>query len=142
MTPTLSPEALEQANEAFYRTFEALDLEAMGHLWEDSERVFCVHPGWQALKGRGPVMESWEVILANTTQIRFTLTGVEARVIGEVGVVTLHENIISQVSEERHTATAVSTNLFAWHGQLEGWKLFHHHASLTTLHEDEEGMVS
>ena len=104
----IGTESLIAANAAFYETFEALDMDGMAGLWEESDRIFCVHPGWQALRGRQSILESWEVILANTTRIKFTLTGVEARVEGELGIVTVHENIISEVGKERHSAAAVS----------------------------------
>ena len=133
-------ETLIEANAAFYHAFEALDLDAMGALWENSERVYCVHPGWQPLHGHDAVLESWGVILANTNQIAITLTGMEARLDGDLGIVTVHENIISRVGEQNHSASAVSTNLFARHG--DGWKLFHHHASLTALPGEDEGPVN
>ena len=146
-TPDLTPanpshESLLAANRAFYATFEALDLEAMGRLWETSERVFCVHPGWQALRGRDAVLESWGVILANTTRIQITLTGVEARVDGGLGIVTHHEHILSQVGDQRHTASAVSTNLFAYDADTSTWMLFHHHASLTAAPDEIDGPVN
>lgn len=133
-------ESLIAANAAFYDTFEALDMEGMARLWEESDRIFCVHPGWQALRGRKSVLESWEVILANTTRIKFTLTGVEARVEGRLGIVILHENIISQVGKERHSAAAVSTNLFT--RDDGGWKLIHHHASLTAMDDEDHGPIN
>ena len=142
-SPDTAPvDTLLAANRAFYGAFEALDLGAMASVWEESERIFCVHPGWQALRGHEAVMESWAVILSNTSRIQFTLTGVEARTSGEVGIVTLHENILSQVGSQRHTASAVSTNLFLLDRELGQWKLFHHHASLTVLPEESEGPVN
>nr|NIP74171.1 nuclear transport factor 2 family protein [Gammaproteobacteria bacterium] len=60
--------SLLAANERFYRTFESLDYPAMAALWEDSERVFCVHPGWAPLRGTRPVLESWQRIIENTAE--------------------------------------------------------------------------
>lgn len=126
--PTI--DSLIEANAAFYRAFESLDLPALEKAWDAGDRLFCVHPGWQALSGREAVMDSWRAILANTGKIAFTLTRVEARIAGTVGIVTLYENIDSQVGNERHRASAIATNLFRYDQREGGWKLFHHHASL------------
>lgn len=122
--------SLIEANAAFYRALESLDPAAMAEVWEASERAFCVHPGWQALHGYEAVQSSWRAIITNTGRIGFTLTAVQAHVAGDVGVVTCYENIRSEVAGEPHTATAIATNLFAYDPET-GWKLFHHHASLT-----------
>ncbi|CAN5365898.1 hypothetical protein BH23ACT3_BH23ACT3_15240 [soil metagenome] len=34
------------ANQAFYDAHEQQDLGAMRSVWEHSDRVVCVHPGW------------------------------------------------------------------------------------------------
>src|ERR1051326_4588679 len=47
------------ANEAFYRAFNQKDTAAMSVVWSESVEVGCVHPGWNVLTGREPVMESW-----------------------------------------------------------------------------------
>lgn len=141
-SPAATIDSLMAANQAFYGAFEALDLDAMAAIWEESDRIFCVHPGWQVLRGHGAVMKSWTAIMANTSRIQFTLTGVEARLSGEVGIVMLHENITSQVGGERHSASAVSTNLFVLDHGSGQWKLFHHHASLTILPDDSTGPVN
>jgi len=138
-----TPDSLLAANERFYRAFEALDYPAMAALWAEGEEVFCVHPGWSGLRGAGPVLESWRRIIANTASIQFTLTQVKAVVVGEVGVVTLYENIASQVAGEPHTATTVATNVFRFDARAGAWKLFHHHASPASLPgEPREGMLN
>ena len=121
--------ALLSANERFYRIFEALDYAAMEELWEKSDRVFCVHPGWSPLHGEKPVMDSWKRIIENTAAMHFELVDVRARLEDDTGVVTLFEVIHSQVGQERHNSGAVSTNLFAYDSQAGVWKLYHHHAS-------------
>lgn len=130
-------ESLIEANAAFYRAFEALDMEALERAWDDGDRLYCVHPGWQALSGRAAVMESWRAILTNTGQITFALTNVEARIAGTVGIVTLYETIDSHVGTERHRASAIATNLFRYDQRAGGWKLFHHHASLSAVPDDD-----
>lgn len=129
---------LLEANERFYRVFEKLDYGAMEALWEQSDRVFCVHPGWSPLYGEKPVMDSWKRIMENTAVMHFDLVNVQGRVEGHTGVVTLFEQIQSQVGQERHSSGAVSTNLFAYDAQSGMWRLFHHHASNAVVPDDFE----
>ena len=131
-------ESLLAANERFYRTFERLDYPAMAALWEDSERVFCCHPGWAPLRGTRPVLESWERIIANTAEMHFALSGAEAALSGDVGIVTVFEGIYSTVGHERHSSGVISTNLFGWDAETGMWKIFHHHASHAVVPEDTE----
>ena len=130
-------ESLIEANAGFYRAFESLDMAAMEDAWDAGDGLFCVHPGWQALIGREAVLESWRMILANTGKIGFTLSSIEARIAGTVGIVTLHENIDSRVGSERHRAGAFATNLFRYDQRAGRWKLFHHHASLAMAPDDD-----
>jgi ketosteroid isomerase-like protein len=138
MPDARTPDGLLAANERFYRTFERLDFPALAALWEDSARVFCVHPGWPPLRGTRPVLESWERIIANTVEIHFTLSGAEAHVAGDLGVVTVYETIHSAVGTERHSSSAVSTNLFGYDAGAGLWRIFHHHAAHTVLPGDPE----
>ena len=41
-------------------------------------RVSCVHPGWPVLTGRGEVLRSYALIMANTEYIQFFLTDVRS----------------------------------------------------------------
>lgn len=134
--PTLK--SLLAANERFYLVFENLDYPAMEALWEKSGRIFCVHPGWEVLRGERPVLDSWRRIIENTASMHFDLLRVEARLEGDVGIVTLYEHISSQVGHERHTSGVVSTNIFAFDRAASDWKLFHHQASHTAIPSDPE----
>jgi len=134
-------ESLLRANARFYEMFQALDYPAMEALWEKSERVFCVHPGWQALRGWHPVLESWKRIIDNTVSISFTLTQIAAHVDGAVGIVTQYESISTTVDQERHSAGTVSTNLYAFDFDTGEWRIFHHHAAHAAVPEEEEGAV-
>lgn len=138
---SLSSASLLAANERFYRTFEALDYAAMESLWENSDRVFCVHPGWAPLRGRRAVLDSWKRIIENTAEIRFTLSGDQGHITGDVGAVTVYETISSTVGSERHTSGAVSTNLFAYDAGAGLWRIFHHHASHVVVPEEEGGVL-
>jgi len=81
--------AVLEANAAFYRAFESLDLRRMEEVWVRVPYIKCVHPGWGLLVGWGPVMESWQQIFANTALMRFKLTHVQAEVTGDLAWVVL-----------------------------------------------------
>ena len=130
--------SLLEANQRFYRVFETLDFSAMEALWEKSDRVFCVHPGWSPLYGERPVLDSWKRIIENTATMQIDLIDVRARLEGKIGVVTLFEQIQSQVGQERHSSGAISTNLFSFDESLGLWKLYHHHASNAVVPDEFE----
>lgn len=77
-----SEEQVAKANRAFYAAFEARDLEAMGEVWECSDRATVTHPGWPTLRSWDRVAESWRAIFANTPYIQFFLTDEEVAVVG------------------------------------------------------------
>jgi ketosteroid isomerase-like protein len=99
----------------------------MSRLWEHSDRVVCTHPGWATLRGWGQVAASFFALFQNSQQLQFILTKEKAEVAGDVGWVTVDENIL-----QTESATTVSAlNLFV---RNEGgdWKLVAHHASPVT----------
>ncbi|THA25186.1 DUF4440 domain-containing protein [Streptomyces sp. RKND-216] len=138
-------EAVEEANTALYEAVERGDLETLGGLWLDAE-VSVVHPGWPVLTGRGEVMRSYALIMANTEYIQFFLTDVEISVIGDTAVVSCTENILSggQAEEDGDLGPlvgglVVATNVFR---RVEdgSWKLWSHHGSPVLVEgEDDDG---
>ena len=82
------------ANAAFYDAFERRSLMAMSAVWEHSERVVCVHPGWPILRSWGIVEESWRRIFAGPGRTQFILTNEVVTVHGDVAWVTLDENLV------------------------------------------------
>lgn len=123
--------AVTAANAELYAAFEAGDVDRMEAIWDDSDDVRCVHPGWPMLRGRSRVLRSWSVIMANTNYIQFFLTGVEAHVDGDLAVVTCEENILTAVAEPdgslSQSATVVTTNIFRLRDGR--WRLWAHHGS-------------
>ena len=112
------------ANAAFYAAFEARDLDAMSLVWEHSDRIICTHPGWASLRGWAQVAASFFALFQNSLQLQFILTKERAEVAGDVGWVTVDENIL-----QSSTATTVSAlNLFV-RGVDGGWRMVAHHAS-------------
>jgi ketosteroid isomerase-like protein len=116
-----------EANAAFYRAFEALDVVEMDRLWAHDEHVRCVHPGWPLLCGWDAVRSSWQRIFDGTAEMRFTLSAVTVNVTGDVAWVTCTENILAEVGDRVSATAILATNLFERIGTR--WLLVHHHAS-------------
>ena len=111
------------ANQAFYDAHEQRDIEAMRDVWEHSERVVCVHPGWPILRTWRLVEESWRRILEGPGRNQFIVTNDIVAVHGDLAWITLDENLVQGAS----TGTVAATNVFA-HSD-DGWKMILHHGS-------------
>jgi len=116
------PEAVHRANEAFYTAFESADFDAMSDMWEHSDRVTCVHPGWTVLRGWASVGASWVAMFQGPERLQFILTDERVEVAGDLAWVTLDENIIGA-----RAATVTALNLFT--RTPAGWRLLAHHGS-------------
>jgi ketosteroid isomerase-like protein len=147
MTPaTAEARAVERANQAFYDAVETSDLDGLEAVVLDgplAESVTVVHPGWPVLRGRGEVMRSYALIMANTEYIQFFLTDVEVAVDGDTALVTCTENILTGgPAEEDGSAGAlvgglvVATSVFR--RTAEGWRLWVHHGSPVLADDDDE----
>jgi ketosteroid isomerase-like protein len=104
------------ANEAFYQAFNQKDASLMSRVWADSESVTCIHPGWNVLQGREPVLESWASILSNPEQPRIVTGGAAVSFFGPLAVVVCRELVAG--------SPLVATNLFI--EEQGSWKLVHH----------------
>lgn len=108
--PHTDVEQVELANTAFYEALEQGDFDELSALWltpadlgvdeeyhdpAETGVVSCVHPGWPVLTGRGEVLRSYALIMANTEYIQFFLTDVHVSVTGDTALVTCTENILS-----------------------------------------------
>ncbi|MEV8456537.1 nuclear transport factor 2 family protein [Streptomyces sp. NPDC052095] len=138
--------AVERANTAFYEAMEHGDFEELSGLWLPGEdlTVSCVHPGWPVLTGRGEVLRSYALIMANTEYIQFFLTDVGISMTGDTALVTCTENILSGGPAEDGNALGplvgqlvVATNVFR--RTPDGWKLWSHHGSPVLTETGEEG---
>ncbi|MFJ9324113.1 nuclear transport factor 2 family protein [Streptomyces globisporus] len=136
---------VEAANTAFYEAMERGDLEALSGSWLPGEdlTVSCVHPGWPVLTGRGEVLRSYALIMANTEYIQFFLTDVTIAMTGDTALVTCTENILSGGPAEEGDALGplvgqlvVATNVFR--RTPDGWKLWSHHGSPVLTESDED----
>lgn len=159
--PRTDVEQVELANTAFYEALERGDFEEVSSLWlapldtadttdttdgmeSEGARISCVHPGWPVLSGRGEVLRSYALIMANTEYIQFFLTDVHVSVTGDTALVTCTENILSggpapDDSDELGPLVGqlvVATNVFR--RTDDGWKLWSHHASPVLAESGEE----
>ncbi|WP_128375399.1 nuclear transport factor 2 family protein [Streptomyces cavernae] len=148
-------EQVERANTAFYDALERGDFEELSGLWlapgelgpvepDGAADISCVHPGWPVLTGRGEVLRSYALIMANTDYIQFFLTDVNVSVAGDTALVSCTENILSggpapEDSDELGPLVGqlvVATNVFR--RTHDGWKLWSHHASPVLAETDED----
>ncbi|MFJ7947334.1 nuclear transport factor 2 family protein [Streptomyces sp. NPDC096354] len=137
--------AVEQANTAFYEAMERGDLDELTALWLPGEdlTISCVHPGWPVLTGRGEVLRSYALIMANTEYIQFFLTDVGVSMTGDTALVTCTENILSGGPAEDGGELGplvgqlvVATNVFR--RTADGWKLWSHHGSPVLADSDDD----
>jgi hypothetical protein len=118
----VSPEeiAVLDANSSFYRAFARRDLRAMEGIWARGPAVACIHPGWDAVRGREEVMASWRAILAGEAPA-ISCADASAEVLGGVAWVICRERIPDG-------PPVVATNVFV---REEGaWRLLLHQAGL------------
>ncbi|MFF1835124.1 nuclear transport factor 2 family protein [Streptomyces sp. NPDC058231] len=138
-------EAVERANTSFYEAMERGDFDGLSGLWLPGEdlTISCVHPGWPVLTGRGEVLRSYALIMANTEYIQFFLTDVGVSMTGDTALVTCTENILSGGPAEDGSELGplvgqlvVATNVFR--RTPDGWKLWSHHGSPVLADSDDE----
>lgn len=115
--------AVRAANRRFYEAFEARDIDAMSELWVHDDGVVCTHPGWRTLRGWASVAASWFALFDNPERMQFILTEETVSVAGDIGWVSVDENLIAGDSG----TTVAALNLFR---RVDGvWRLVAHHGS-------------
>jgi hypothetical protein len=113
-------EAVLFANDAFYVCFAGNDYEGLERLWARTAPVTCIHPGWEALYGRGPVMESWLAIIQN---------GAPAIQCREPRVALYGDTATVICYERAEGGYLIATNVFV---REDGeWRMTHHQAGPT-----------
>ena len=117
-TRPAAEDLLLRANRDFYRAFASADYVAMDRLWSEHAESTCVHPGWEALRGRDRVMASWRGILRRPLPVRSR--DEVATVLGDVGVI-----VCVEVLPE---GELVATNVFVL--EQGRWRMLHHQAGL------------
>jgi ketosteroid isomerase-like protein len=124
-TPTIFTTP-QDAAAAFYRAFEAKDIDAMMAAWAEDEDIVCIHPGGPRLVGFDAVRVGWEQIFAGETKLLFRLE--ELVVLETVGMAL--QSAIEQVTVGDNPAprgTAIASNVFL--RTPSGWRIVLHHAS-------------
>ena len=118
-TPTIFTTPQDAAT-AFYRAFEAKDIDAMMAAWAEDEEIVCVHPGGPRLVGFDAVRLGWEQIFAGETKLLFRLD--ELVVLETVGMAL--QSAIEQVTvgdNPTPRGTAIASNVFL--RTPSGWRI-------------------
>jgi len=105
-------------NAAFYGAFARRDLAAMDDLWARHAGVACVHPGWDAVRGRAEVLASFRAILTSPSAPAIFVTRPRATVLGDAAFVVCAESVDGN--------ELVATNLFV--REDGAWRLVMHQA--------------
>ncbi len=157
--PHTDVEQVELANTAFYETLERGDFDELSSLWltpadlgvdeeyhdpADSGVISCVHPGWPVLTGRGEVLRSYALIMANTElhpvlPDRRACLGDRRHRAGDLHGEHPQRRPVPDDSDELGPLVGqlvVATNVFR--RTPDGWKLWSHHASPVMAENDED----
>ena len=124
-TPTIftSP---QDAAVAFYKAFEAKDIDAMMATWADDEELVCIHPGGPRLVGYEAVRAGWEHLFSSDAKLSFRIDDIT--VVETVGLAM--QSAIEQVTignDASPRGTAIVTNVFL--RTPSGWRMVMHHSS-------------
>ena len=119
-------ERVTEANRRFYEAFSSLDIQQMEKVWETSQRVMCVHPGWSPLTGWRPIRASWQAIFENASLIHVDITDVDVEVEGDCAWVTCLEDMTIEGEGTANQYGVEATNIFARSGDV--WLIIHRHA--------------
>jgi ketosteroid isomerase-like protein len=125
-----------EANRAFYRAFESLDLEQMERVWLRDPKIVCIHPGWGMLNGWGPIMTSWERIFDSAFEMKFEVREAEVIVSADLAVVVTEENLTQRGYDGVSRSQVLATNVYERAGQK--WWLVLHHGSPVIQPADDE----
>ena len=101
-------------------------MDGMSNVWERSDRSLCTHPGWATLKGWGPIAASFFALFQNRDAIQFILTNLKIAVQGDVGWVSVDENILG----EQVGSTVAAMNIFVLDPDQREWRMVCHHGSV------------
>lgn len=129
-------EAVLEANGAFYRAFESLDVEKMAEVWLKEPNIICIHPGWAKLSGWGLVMRSWERIFDSSFEIKFELGEMDVMISGDLAVVVVQESLTQKGYDGTTRTQVLATNVFERVGQ-KWWLVLHHGSPVIAPSQDE-----
>ena len=121
--------AVEEANAAFYRAFEAMNFNDMEQVWGFGDHVQCIHPGTGCIAGREDVLNSWRHIFAPAAAgapgLQIDVTDVRVRISDSMAFVTCTERVDAAETGGKLAAT----NIFEYDSDNKCWRMVMHHAS-------------
>ncbi|MBS0327762.1 MAG: nuclear transport factor 2 family protein [Proteobacteria bacterium] len=115
----------QDAAVAFYRAFEARDIDALMATWADDEDVVCVHPGGVRHVGYDAVRAGFEHLFSSGGQLHFRLEQIVT--IETVGLAMQSAIEQLQAGDDGAHGVAIATNVLM--RTPSGWRLVCHHAS-------------
>jgi hypothetical protein len=118
----------EEAEAAFYRAFQELDLALMEQVWSDLPETCCLHPGGGLLLGKAAVLQSWSEILAKAKRPSMVHRTLQVTANGDLSVHQVEELIRPGDDPRGKASRVIATNVFR--RDLNGWRMLTHHASL------------
>ena len=126
----------QSANEQFYKAFNKRDIEAMKRVWENDERITCVHPGWSPLNGFEPILNSWAGIFENSGNMEIRISDVRVLASEDLAWVSCTEKLFTIAESGVLASQVFATNLFHLEGDV--WKMVMHHASPVPTNRETE----
>jgi ketosteroid isomerase-like protein len=134
-------QAVRDANARFYQAFNQGDLMLMQAVWQQSDSVACIHPGWEILRGFDYIIKSWESIFSGSENLEIKLSDIEVcGDSGELVWVGCQENLFSLSTAGVQLSKVHATNLFKKEG--EHWKMILHHASSVPQKMSRQDQIS
>lgn len=114
----------EQAEQAFYRSFQEGDIELMMSVWGRGKDIVCIHPGGPRLQGVSSIRKSWEQIFSYEQ-------GIELRV-NRTGMILEEDVAVHHVVEDIYVDGELQSEIFAtniYRKTNGNWHMVLHHAS-------------
>lgn len=116
----------EDAENAFYESFERCDLAGMMAVWAEADDIVCVHPQGPRLVGFEAVRESWARIFAGAAPVRVRTQDMRRADGPTLAVHSLIE-VIGPASGAGPSGSVHATNVYEL--SERGWRMILHHAS-------------
>jgi hypothetical protein len=130
---------IEKSNIKFYQAFESLSLEKMEEVWDHTDNIVCIHPGWDLFTGWLAIRDSWISIFQNTEMIKFIITNTKIKVFENIAIVVCLENIETLVNENNIRMGVIATNIFERqninknnNNNGDEWLIIHHQGSVAS----------
>lgn len=121
----------EQAEAAFYRAFEELDLDLMRRVWGTGTQIVCLHPGGDLVVGIQQVLDSWRRILQGARPPSLVFRLIQAQGDDATRVHLVEELIRPAGDTGSEPNRVLATNVYR--RERDGWRLQLHHASLPVV---------